>query len=372
MKITHSKIESERFKINVHRGSFENFRPSELKKYIIENTVDLLILRLPSKNKVYQEKLEKLGFDSIHADSLVYYSKDLTKSDIQKPQNQLDFEVVTQDNQRFFDEIIPVIFKDYQNHYFSNPFLNPTDINDGYVEWAKNYVANDNNRIAWYVKSEDRIAGFATCSFDPLIMECEGVLYGVMPGFEGKGIYSDIMRFTQDYFKKLGYKKMLVSTQIQNYAVQKVWVRENFFLTHSFETYHINSMLEYSVNEKKVFKIEITKKELNEFAEYSGDYNSVHFDAEYARSLGFEDRIVHGMIIQAKLSKIFGTDYPGQGTLFMSNKNLFIKPMYLGVEYSIIISTTKIDQNGVIQVLAKILDSSSNLCLLSYNYLVKR
>jgi len=36
---------------------------------------------------------------------------------------------------------------------------------------------------------------------------------------------------------------MTVTTQIQNYAVQKIWVKEGFSLCNSFDTYHINSFL---------------------------------------------------------------------------------------------------------------------------------
>ena len=57
------------------------------------------------------------------------------------------------------------------------------------------------------------------------------------------GIYSDVVRFTQNYFKAIGMKKMWVSTQLQNYSVQKSWIEEGFYLKKSFETYHINTLL---------------------------------------------------------------------------------------------------------------------------------
>jgi hypothetical protein len=48
-----------------------------------------------------------------------------------------------------------------------------------------------------------------------------------------------MMRFTQSYYQSRRVKKMKVSTQIQNFAVQKAWVKEGFFLEEAFITLHI-------------------------------------------------------------------------------------------------------------------------------------
>ncbi|MGQ9847943.1 MAG: GNAT family N-acetyltransferase, partial [Bacteroidales bacterium] len=239
-------------------------------------------------------------------------------------------------------------------------------------EWAKNYSGKEEGKISWLIYSENNIAGFVTCSFNEQNKECEVILNGVMPNFSGRGIYSDIVRFIQKYFKDKGYKKMLISTQLQNIAVQKVWIREGFVIDRSYETYHINAFLNHSIYPAKTSSFIISDEIIEDFAKFSGDRNKLHFDREFAQKVGFKDRIAHGMITQSYLSKIFGTEYPGDGTLYLSNKNIFLAPVYLNKEYNITITTYFKSENGLHYILAKVSDAEGQLCLLSYNYMLKR
>ena len=45
------------------------------------------------------------------------------------------------------------------------------------------------------------------------------------------------------YFKDSRYQTFTIPTQIQNFAVQKVWVREGLKLTAASDTYHVNAFL---------------------------------------------------------------------------------------------------------------------------------
>jgi hypothetical protein len=132
--ITYSPYESRRFNLNVHRGKLNTINPNKLKDYILRNEVDLLILRFPSNDKANHNKLANLGFDYLHADVLVYYQKDLTRADISQMQNELRFELLTESNFHYIEEMIPVIFKGYQNHFSSNSYLKKIEIIDGYTK----------------------------------------------------------------------------------------------------------------------------------------------------------------------------------------------------------------------------------------------
>ena len=238
-QVIFSEVDSQRFGINVFRATLNEVDIENLKEQIQTDSIDLIILRLPSTTKDQHSELHQMGFQIIHADTLVYYFCNLN-SEITPLRNELSFEVISAENNEILNEIVPLIFKDYTSHYASNPMLDKIKTSEGYIEWAKSYVATANpNRISWLVKNENEIIGFATCSFNQEKNECEGVLYGVMPQAAGKGVYTDIIRFTQGYFKHEGYKTMWVSTQIQNYSVQKAWIKENFQLKKAFDTYHI-------------------------------------------------------------------------------------------------------------------------------------
>jgi acyl dehydratase/GNAT superfamily N-acetyltransferase len=370
--INYSDVESNRFNLKIFRAKLEDVKQGILKKELINNNADLLILRLPSANKSLHSKLLNIGFDVIHADTLVYYTVNLTTYEVKPLRNDITFEIIDDSNISVLKEIIPIIFQDYQNHYFSNPILDKGKITEGYIEWASSYY-NQDGKISWLVKKDGQVAGFATCSCDDENKESEGVLYGVMPNFAGKGIYSDMIKYTQQFFKDGGYRSMWVSTQIQNYSVQKAWLNEGFFLKKSFETYHINALLNYSIEPKQVFEFKVTAKDILEFADFSGDKNPLHFDDSYANEMGFKGRIAHGMIFQSYLSKFFGVDYPGKGTIFLKNANMFIAPIYPDLLYKCEISTYSKDKStGIIKVVAKVFTENNEICAISYNDLMNK
>lgn len=244
--ITYSQIESNRFGINVFRSKTNELNIEKLEQELNDNNVDLLILRIPTTTKQQHHKLLNLKYKVLHADSLVYYKHKLIKDsnmvlENNKPFNGLIFKPINNENAVVLNKIIPIIFNNYQNHYYSNPYLDRKKINEGYIEWAKSYIDNSVDKIGWLVfdSISGEICAFATCSHEQENQLCEGILYGVMPNFSGKGTYSSLIKFTKEYFAQLGYSDMIVSTQLQNYAVQKVWHRENFVLFNSWETYHL-------------------------------------------------------------------------------------------------------------------------------------
>ncbi len=63
------------------------------------------------------------------------------------------------------------------------------------------------------------------------------------------------------------------------------------------------------------------------FAEVSGDVNPIHLDEEYAKKSIFGERIAHGMISASYVSAIFGTKFPGPGSIYLSQSLKFKAPV---------------------------------------------
>jgi GNAT superfamily N-acetyltransferase len=243
-QISFSKVDSERFSMRIFRATLDKLEPRVIRDELISNKADILILRMPVTSKEDHHLLSSTGFPFLHADTLVHYQLPLKNCKTHDLKNNLAFEVIDGKSAGELDKLVPLIFRHYRNHYFSNPFLDRKLINDGYLEWAKTYLHDEKTgRISWLVRDQGIPVAFATCASEKRTGLCEGILYGVHPDHEGRGIYSDLIRFTANYFKDQGYLVMDVSTQIQNFGVQKVWTREGFYLHHAFDTYHINAML---------------------------------------------------------------------------------------------------------------------------------
>lgn len=60
------------------------------------------------------------------------------------------------------------------------------------------------------------------------------------------------------------------------------------------------------------FEAPITNATLDAFAELSGDFNPLHMDAEFAKTQGCSDRVLHGAMICALVSRLVGMYCPGR------------------------------------------------------------
>ncbi|HEU4350394.1 MAG TPA: bifunctional enoyl-CoA hydratase/phosphate acetyltransferase [Burkholderiales bacterium] len=77
------------------------------------------------------------------------------------------------------------------------------------------------------------------------------------------------------------------------------------------------------------------------FAVMSGDVNPAHVDPEYAHSSMFEEVIAHGMWGGALISTVLGTEFPGPGTIYISQTLRFSRPVKVGDTITIKITCTK-------------------------------
>jgi len=72
----------------------------------------------------------------------------------------------------------------------------------------------------------------------------------------------------------------------------------------------------------------ITQKDVEIFAQISGDLNPVHIDDSFAAKTIFGKRIAHGMLVGGLISGVIGTKLPGRGSIYLSQIMSFKKPVY--------------------------------------------
>jgi acyl dehydratase len=89
---------------------------------------------------------------------------------------------------------------------------------------------------------------------------------------------------------------------------------------------------------------QFTQKEVNLFAEVTGDNNPVHIDSEYASTTMFKKPIIHGMLGASIFSKVFGTLFPGEGTIYLNQELKFSKPMYVEKEYTAFFEVVEVNE----------------------------
>ena len=84
----------------------------------------------------------------------------------------------------------------------------------------------------------------------------------------------------------------------------------------------------------------VTEPEIEAFAWATGDTNPVHLDEEYARHTRFKRRIAHGMLVGSYISALLGSEFPGPGTIYMSQGMRFIRPVYIGDTIRVVATVT--------------------------------
>lgn len=108
----------------------------------------------------------------------------------------------------------------------------------------------------------------------------------------------------------------------------------------------------------------ITEKDEQIFMDLTGDVNPIHWDADVAKKEGYSSPIVHGMLAASMIGKEIGMYFPGKGTINMERSFQFIRPLFVGKEYTISLKLTEIDVEnhcGVIKFSIK--DIDNKICL---------
>ena len=123
---------------------------------------------------------------------------------------------------------------------------------------------------------------------------------------------------------------------------------------------------EFSYNVGDQFKWErfISAEDVKRFAEVVGDLNPIHLDAELAESSFFKKRIVHGAFLAGLISKVLGMDFPGQGTVYISQNSAFKRPVYVDTNVSVEVKVTQVIAEKRRLVLdTNILNEQGEVCL---------
>lgn len=87
-----------------------------------------------------------------------------------------------------------------------------------------------------------------------------------------------------------------------------------------------------------------TQKEVELFAQVTGDKNPVHLDADYAAKTMFKRPIMHGFLGGSVYSKIFGTLFPGEGTIYLKQSMAFMRPMFVDTDYEVRMTVKEVNK----------------------------
>jgi len=120
----------------------------------------------------------------------------------------------------------------------------------------------------------------------------------------------------------------------------------------------------YHEGDEYKFERHISADDVKRFAEVVGDLNPIHLDVEFAERSFFKQRIVHGAFLAGLISKVLGMDFPGQGTVYISQNSVFKRPVYVNTTVTIEVKVTQVlAENRRLVLDTNILNSEGKVCL---------
>ena len=98
----------------------------------------------------------------------------------------------------------------------------------------------------------------------------------------------------------------------------------------------------FKVGDQFKQKFSYTQDEVDMYAKVSGDTNPLHIDEQAGKESIFGTRIIHGFLGASIFTRIFGTLWYADGTVYMGQSMKWLRPMFTGKEYEGVITVKEI------------------------------
>lgn len=239
-----SPAESRRFDRVVHRLTVPthcNWSDPEIVALATSADSDLVILRSPSsRNRLGGVLGSLVGYRTLHADSLLYFSRSLA-SDSRGESLPIGLRLATDPpvTERL-SNLILATFADYQNHYSANPTLRQDAVEKGYAEWAS-FILSSTEGVVLTLNDESGPVSFIVAS---TFMSSNGDVHGEIslngthPGYRNKGLYRVLLSHCIAHLARHGAKKLWISTQASHRVMIRTWEKVGFNFELGLNTYH--------------------------------------------------------------------------------------------------------------------------------------
>jgi GNAT superfamily N-acetyltransferase len=225
VKTDESSLDSERWKVKTYR-----IYPQTEKE--LERDHGFIIARIETDRLDLVSKAERLGYKL--CDTLVYWKGKCVGSNDQCPSPGYWTRPIEPKDKEAIARLTKESFEGYKSHYFADSHTKAGSV-DAYVDWATRSVDG--------VVIEDERCEFPyvhrnVVAYGTFGGNCELVLGGVSKDHRGKGLYEHLVKSCMNWGITRGDKEIIISTQIHNLSVQKVWAKLGLKPIKSYYTFH--------------------------------------------------------------------------------------------------------------------------------------
>ena len=237
MPVELNALESARFGVVAAHVRDASASLSEVNSAACALSVQMLTVRIDCSDHARIHAAEADGFRLM--DSLVYYERDLAEPP-PPPASSRDIIVrdARPDDAAAVGDIARAAFSNYIGHFHADPRLDRAAANDAYVDWAQSSVMRQSERDqAKVLVCDGHLAGFLTLRRNHA-SESEIVLNAVHPDFQRRGFYERLLAEALVTAHGAGADRIIVSTQLDNFPVQRAWTKSGFRIASALHTFH--------------------------------------------------------------------------------------------------------------------------------------
>jgi len=197
---------------------------------------DLVVVRHSADDVRFAAQIKSSEFISWQADTLLYYSMEISGPESQISGIELD--LLGHQNIQISDSLIGRTFSDYRNHYSSNPLLSRIDVVAAYQDWTRACL-NTPNTPVFRARDQD-FGAFGICVLDETSTEfTEILLAGVVPEARRLGLYSSMFREVIQRQSQRSIPSLVISTQAANIGVIRAWSKIGLLPVLALNTVHV-------------------------------------------------------------------------------------------------------------------------------------
>ena len=230
-------LESERFGVVAAGVRDPDASPQALNSAAEALGVQMLVVRIHCHDHSRIHTLEADGFRLM--DTIVHYERSL--SELPPPSSQSGDVTIRRARPQDASAVADVAraaFSNYIGHYHADPRLQPAAADAAYVEWAEGSVGRQSEtEEAIVLFCAERLGGFLTLRRSSPA-DIEIVLNAVHPDLQRRGLYERLLAEAMVRGQKSGADRITVSTQVNNFPVQRAWATLGFRLVRSQHTFH--------------------------------------------------------------------------------------------------------------------------------------
>lgn len=202
-----------------------------------ELCAEVVMLRVPTSN--LKGAQQAFAHGAILADTLVYYEAAVGEPVPVELTIGLRYRMLGPQDAQMVETLARAAFRNYVGHFHADDKLSRDAADETYASWA--YRSCEGSPVADAVIGiEDNagdVTGFITLKRSGELATIE--LNAVSPDYQRRGIYAALVGLAMNWAAKQECRKIAVSTQLNNVAVQKVWCRLGFEPTRSYYTLHL-------------------------------------------------------------------------------------------------------------------------------------